>query len=67
MIAVSLNQKPVKLESAKASSFVEREVSVLDAQAIYKNSTEFYKKHIQNPRIALGTSPPTAPLPTSPL
>jgi glutamate decarboxylase len=54
MIAVSLNQNQVKIESAKASSFVEREFLCWIHQLIYKNSTEFYKKHIQNPRIALG-------------
>ncbi|HQI80849.1 MAG TPA: pyridoxal-dependent decarboxylase [Deltaproteobacteria bacterium] len=54
MIAVSLNQNQVKIESAKASSFVEREFLCWIHQLIYRNSTEFYKKHIQNPKIALG-------------
>lgn len=54
MIAVSLNQNQVKIESAKASTFVEREFLCWIHQLIYNNSPEFYKKHIQNPKIALG-------------
>ena len=54
MIAVSLNQNQVKIESAKASSFVEREFLCWIHQLIYNNTPDFYKKHIQNPEIALG-------------
>jgi len=54
MISVSLNQNQVKIESAKASSFVEREFLCWIHQLIYNNTREFYKKNIQNPRVALG-------------
>ncbi len=54
MIAVSLNQNQVKIESAKASSFVEREFLCWMHQLIYRNSTDFYAKNIQNPKIAMG-------------
>jgi len=54
MISVSLNQNQVKIESAKASSFVEREFLCWMHQLIYKNPPDFYAKHIQNPKIALG-------------
>lgn len=54
MIAVSLNQNQVKIESAKASSFVEREFLCWIHRLIYDNTPAFYKKHIQNPKIALG-------------
>ncbi|MGD0210090.1 MAG: aminotransferase class V-fold PLP-dependent enzyme [Desulfomonilia bacterium] len=54
MIAVSLNQNQVKIESAKASSFVEREFLCWIHQLVYNNTTDFYNKNIQNPKIALG-------------
>ncbi len=54
MISVSLNQNQVKIESAKASSFVEREFLCWMHQLIYKNPPDFYARHIQNPKIALG-------------
>jgi len=54
MISVSLNQNQVKIESAKASSFVEREFLCWIHHLIYNNTREFYKKNIQNPRVALG-------------
>ncbi len=54
MIAVSLNQNQVKIESAKASSFVEREFLCWIHRLIYNSNADFYKKHIQNPKIALG-------------
>jgi len=54
MIAVSLNQNQVKIESAKASSFVEREFLCWMHRLIYQNTDEFYKANIQNPHIALG-------------
>ncbi|MCK7479735.1 MAG: hypothetical protein M0C28_22375 [Candidatus Moduliflexus flocculans] len=54
MIAVSLNQNQVKIESAKASSFVEREFLCWIHRLIYNSTPDFYKKHIQNPKIALG-------------
>lgn len=54
MIAVSLNQNQVKIESAKASSFVEREFLCWMHRLVYHNTSQFYKKNIQNQRIALG-------------
>ena len=54
MISVSLNQNQVKIESAKASSFVEREFLCWIHHLIYNDTREFYKKNIQNPRVALG-------------
>ena len=54
MIAVSLNQNQVKIESAKASSFVEREFLCWIHRLIYNGTPDFYSKHIQNPKIALG-------------
>ncbi|MCE5274929.1 MAG: glutamate decarboxylase [Deltaproteobacteria bacterium] len=54
MIAVSLNQNQVKIESAKASSFVEREFLCWIHRLIYNNTSEFYEKNIQNHKIALG-------------
>ena len=54
MIAVSLNQNQVKIESAKASSFVEREFLCWMHRLVYQNPSQFYKKNIQNHRFALG-------------
>ncbi|HHO75402.1 MAG TPA: aminotransferase class V-fold PLP-dependent enzyme [Deltaproteobacteria bacterium] len=54
MISVSLNQNQVKIESAKASSFVEREFLCWIHHLIYNNTHDFYKKNVQNPRVALG-------------
>jgi len=54
MIAVSLNQNQVKIESAKASSFVEREFLCWIHRLIYNSTPDFYKKNIQNPKIVLG-------------
>jgi putative pyridoxal-dependent aspartate 1-decarboxylase len=54
MIAVSLNQNQVKIESAKASSFVEREFLCWIHRLIYDKPSDFYEKHIQNPKIVLG-------------
>jgi glutamate decarboxylase len=54
MIAVSLNQNQVKIESAKASSFVEREFLCWIHRLIYNSTPDFYAKNIQNPKVALG-------------
>jgi len=54
MIIASLNQNQVKIETAKASSFVERELIAWLHRLIFKRDDEFYEKHIQNPRVALG-------------
>ncbi|MEA2102047.1 MAG: pyridoxal-dependent decarboxylase [Thermodesulfobacteriota bacterium] len=55
MITVSLNQNQVKIESAKASSFVEREFLCWMHRLVFQNTTDFYKKNIQNPHISMGT------------
>ncbi|PKN18903.1 MAG: glutamate decarboxylase [Deltaproteobacteria bacterium HGW-Deltaproteobacteria-6] len=54
MIAVSLNQNQVKIESAKASSFLEREFLCWIHRLIYDGTPDFYQKNIQNHKIALG-------------
>lgn len=54
MISVSLNQNQVKIESAKASSFVEREFLCWIHHLIYQNPPEFYHSNIQDPAVALG-------------
>jgi glutamate decarboxylase len=54
MISVSLNQNQVKIESAKASSFVEREFLCWMHSLVFQKSRQFYEKNIQNHRITLG-------------
>lgn len=54
MIIAALNQNQVKIETAKASSFVERELVAWFHRLIYNYPDRFYKKHMQNPRVALG-------------
>lgn len=54
MIIAALNQNQVKIETAKASSFVERELTSWLHRLIFNRGDEFYTKHIQNPRVALG-------------
>ncbi|MDY6970670.1 MAG: glutamate decarboxylase, partial [Spirochaetota bacterium] len=54
MIIAALNQNQVKIETAKASSFVEREIIAWIHRLIFNRSTEFYKRNIQNHNIALG-------------
>ncbi len=54
MIAVSLNQNQVKIESAKASSFVEREFLCWMHRLVFHRSSSFYERNIQNHKIALG-------------
>ncbi len=54
MIIAALNQNQVKIESAKASSFVERELIGWMHRLVFNKKPEFYKKHIQNWAIALG-------------
>lgn len=55
MIIAALNQNQVKIETAKASSFVERELVAWLHQLIFNRKDGFYTKHIQNPRVALGS------------
>jgi glutamate decarboxylase len=54
MITAALNQNQVKIETAKASSFVERELMSWIHRLIFNRSTKFYRTHIQNHRVALG-------------
>jgi len=54
MITAALNQNQVKIETAKASSFVERELIAWLHRLIYEKPEWFYQKHIQNPKMALG-------------
>ncbi len=54
MIIAALNQNQVKIETAKASSFVERELVAWLHRLIFERTDKFYKKNVQNPRVALG-------------
>jgi len=54
MIIASLNQNQVKIETAKASSFVERELLAWIHKLIFKRTSKFYKFNIQNYKISLG-------------
>jgi len=53
-IIASLNQNQVKIETAKASSFVERELLAWIHRIVFQRSDGFYRKNIQNHRVALG-------------
>ncbi len=54
MIIASLNQNQVKIETAKASSFVERELVAWLHRLVFNRNDRFYAKNIQNHRVALG-------------
>jgi putative pyridoxal-dependent aspartate 1-decarboxylase len=54
IIIAALNQNQVKIETAKASSFVERELIAWMHRMIFNRSEGFYKKNIQNPQVAIG-------------
>ena len=54
MIIAALNQNQVKIETAKASSFVERELVAWLHRLVFNRTDTFYKRNIQNHRIALG-------------
>ena len=54
MIIAALNQNQVKIETAKASSFVERELVAWLHRLVFNLNDQFYEKNIQNHRIALG-------------
>jgi len=54
MIIAALNQNQVKIETAKASSFVERELVAWLHRLVFNRSDEYYKTNIQNHRVALG-------------
>ncbi|MEW6663777.1 MAG: pyridoxal-dependent decarboxylase [Thermodesulfobacteriota bacterium] len=54
MIIAALNQNQVKIETAKASSFVERELVAWFHRLVYGRTEAFYQKNMQNPKVALG-------------
>ena len=54
MIIAALNQNQVKIETAKASTFVEREFLGWMHQLVFRRGKTFYRRTIQNPKIALG-------------
>lgn len=54
IIIAALNQNQVKIETAKASSFVERELVAWIHRIIFERGEQFYRKNIQNHRVALG-------------
>lgn len=54
MIIAALNQNQVKIETAKASSFVERELVAWLHRLVFNRKPQFYERHIQNPKVALG-------------
>ena len=54
MIIAALNQNQVKIETAKASSFVERELVAWLHRMVFRRRDGFYEKNIQNHRVALG-------------
>ncbi len=55
MIIAALNQNQVKIETAKASSFVEREVVAWLHNLIFNKKPGFYEKNIHNPKVSLGS------------
>jgi len=54
MIIAALNQNQVKIETAKASSFVEKELVGWFHRLIFDRSENYYHRHLQNPKVALG-------------
>lgn len=54
MIIAALNQNQVKIETAKASTFLEREFISWIHRLIFQRSPRFYKSNVQNHRVALG-------------
>lgn len=54
IIIASLNQNQVKIETAKASSFVERELIAWVHRMVFNRSEGFYRRNIQNPGVAIG-------------
>lgn len=55
MIIAALNQNQVKIETAKASSFVERELVAWLHNLIFDKKTNFYERNIHNPKVSLGS------------
>ncbi len=54
MIITALNQNQVKIESAKASTFLEKELLAWMHRVVFKRSKDFYKENIQNQDVVLG-------------
>jgi glutamate decarboxylase len=54
MIIAALNQNQVKIETARASSFVERELIAWLHNLIFDKKSSFYEKNVHNHHIALG-------------
>jgi glutamate decarboxylase len=54
MIIAALNQNQIKIETAKASTFLERELVAWIHRLIFNRSAGFYRNNIQNHKIALG-------------
>ena len=55
MIIAALNQNQVKIESAKASTFLEREFVIWMHRLVYKQSDDYYKESFFDREIAVGT------------
>ena len=55
MIIAALNQNQVKIESAKASTFLEREFIAWMHRLVFNKNPKFYRANVQNRHIALGT------------
>jgi len=55
MIIAALNQNQVKVESAKASTFLEREFVAWMHRLVFDKNPKFYRANIQNRHVALGT------------
>ena len=56
MIIATLNQNQVKIETAKASTFVERELIGWIHRLIYNRPEGFYRENVQNHHVALGNT-----------
>ncbi len=54
IVIAALNQNQVKIETAKASSFVERELVAWIHRMVFNRDERFYRRYIQDPRVALG-------------
>lgn len=54
MIIAALNQNQVKIETAKASSFVEKELITWFHRLVFGRTDRFYEKNVQNPGLSLG-------------
>jgi putative pyridoxal-dependent aspartate 1-decarboxylase len=54
MIIAALNQNQVKIETAKASSFVERELVAWLHNLVFNKKAGFYERNIHNPKVSLG-------------